>query len=162
MRIAAIAALLATSALVTPLLAQAPAPTAPAAPAAGAPAAPAAPAPAAAPAAGDAAAGERVFAQCRACHQVGETARNLVGPQLNGLFGRTAGTVAGFNYSPAYKTPEVASKVWSPENFTTYIRNPRAVTPNTRMVFAGIRSDNQIADLIAYLKQFGADGKRSQ
>ncbi len=158
MRIAAIAALLATSALVTPLLAQAPAPT-PAPPAA---AAPAAAAPAATPAAGDPAAGERVFAQCRACHQVGETARNLVGPQLNGLFGRTAGSVAGFNYSPAFKTPEVSAKVWSPENFTTYIRNPRAVTPNTRMVFAGIRSDTQIADLIAYLKQFGADGKRTQ
>ena len=153
MRIAAIAALLATSALVTPLLAQAPAPT---------PAAPAAAATPAAPAAGDPAAGERVFAQCRACHQVGETARNLVGPQLNGLFGRTAGSVAGFNYSPAFKTPEVSSKVWSPENFTTYIRNPRAVTPNTRMVFAGIRSDTQIADLISYLKQFGADGKRTQ
>ncbi|MFN4018882.1 MAG: c-type cytochrome [Reyranella sp.] len=151
MRIAAIAALVATSALGTPLLAQAPAPT----PAASAAAAPA-------PAAGDPAAGERVFTQCRACHQVGETARNLVGPQLNGLFGRTAGSVAGFNYSPAYKTPEVSAKVWSPENFTTYIRNPRAVTPGTRMVFAGIRSETQIADLIAYLKQFGTDGKRRQ
>lgn len=156
MRIAAIAALLATSAVVTPLLAQSPTP---------APAPATTPAPAAAataPAAGDAAAGERVFAQCRACHQVGETARNLVGPQLNGLFGRQAGTIQGFNYSPAYKTPEVAAKVWSPENFSTYIRNPRAVTPGTRMVFAGIRSETQIADLIAYLKQFGADGKRSQ
>ncbi|MGQ3355771.1 MAG: c-type cytochrome [Phreatobacter sp.] len=119
-------------------------------------------APAAAPAAGDAAAGERVFAQCRACHQVGETARNLVGPNLNGLFGRQAGSVAGFNYSPAFKTPAVAEKVWSPENFAVYIRNPREVTPGTRMVFAGIRSENQIADLIAYLRQFGADGKRTQ
>jgi cytochrome c len=151
MRIAAIAALLATGTVIGPVLAQAQAP-------APAPAAPAA----AAPREGDPAAGERVFTQCRACHQVGETARNLVGPQLNGLFGRQAGTVQGFNYSPAYKTPEVASKVWSPENFATYIRNPRAVTPGTRMVFAGLRSENQIADLIAYLKQFGADGKRSQ
>ena len=151
MRIAAIAALLATGTVIGPVLAQAQAP-------APAPAAPAA----AAPREGDPAAGERVFTQCRACHQVGETARNLVGPQLNGLFGRQAGTVQGFNYSPAYKTPEVAAKVWSPENFATYIRNPRAVTPGTRMVFAGLRSEHQIADLIAYLKQFGADGKRSQ
>jgi len=112
--------------------------------------------------AGDPAAGERVFAQCRACHQVGETARNVVGPQLNGLFGRKAGSVEGFNYSPAFKTPAVAEKVWSPENFAVYIRNPREVTPGTRMVFAGIRSDNQIADLTAYLRQFGADGKRQQ
>ena len=123
-----------------------------------------APAPAAAPAAGaaDPAAGERIFAQCRACHQVGETARNGVGPNLNGLFGRKAGSVEGFNYSPAFKTPAVAEKVWSPENFAVYIRNPREVTPGTRMVFAGIRSDNQIADLTAYLRQFGADGKRTQ
>ncbi len=112
--------------------------------------------------AGDPAAGERVFAQCRACHQVGETARNGVGPNLNGLFGRKAGSVEGFNYSPAFKTPAVAEKVWSPENFAVYIRNPREVTPGTRMVFAGIRSDNQIADLTAYLRQFAADGKRTQ
>ncbi|AVO43926.1 c-type cytochrome [Phreatobacter cathodiphilus] len=111
--------------------------------------------------AGDAAAGERVFAQCRACHQVGETARNLVGPQLNGLFGRRAGSVAGYNYSPAYKTPEVAEKTWSPENFATYIRDPRAVTPGTRMIFVGLRDDTQIANLTAYLQQFGTDGKKA-
>jgi cytochrome c len=93
---------------------------------------------------------------------VGETTRNLVGPNLNGLFGRKAGSVAGFNYSPAFKTPAVAEKVWSPENFAVYIRNPREVTPGTRMVFAGIRSDNQIADLVAYLRQFDADGNRQQ
>jgi cytochrome c len=149
MRIAVLAAaILATTAAAPLVLAQSPAP---------------APAPVAtAPATGDAAAGERVFAQCRACHQVGETARNTVGPQLNGLFGRQAGTVAGFNYSPAYKTPAVAEKVWSEENFTAYIRDPRSVTPGTRMVFAGLRNDGQIANLIAYLKQFGADGKRTQ
>lgn len=111
-------------------------------------------------AAQDAAAGERVFAQCRACHQVGPTARNGVGPILNGLFGRTAGTREGFNYSDAYKTPAVQSKVWSPENFATYIRDPRGVTPGTRMVFAGIRNDQQIADLTAYLNSFNPDGSR--
>ncbi len=110
----------------------------------------------------DAAAGERVFAQCRACHQVGETARNGVGPQLNGLIGRTAGAVAGYNYSEAYKRPEVASKVWSEENFATYIRDPRSVTPGTRMVFAGLRQDSQVRDLIAFLRQFDASGKRAQ
>ncbi|MGQ3354128.1 MAG: c-type cytochrome [Phreatobacter sp.] len=117
--------------------------------------------PAAAQAAGDAAAGERVFGQCRACHQVGETARNLVGPQLNGLFGRRAGSVPGYNYSPAYKAPAVAEKTWSPENFATYIRDPRTVTPGTRMVFAGLRDEGQIANLVAYLQQFGADGKKA-
>ena len=52
----------------------------------------------------DAAAGEKVFAQCRACHQVGESAKNAVGPPLNGLFGRAAGSVEGYNYSPANRT----------------------------------------------------------
>lgn len=110
----------------------------------------------------DAAAGQRVFAQCRACHQIGPTARNGVGPELNGLIGRTAGTAPGYNYSDAYKRPEVASKVWSEENFTAYIRDPRGVTPGTRMVFAGLRNDQQITDLIAYLKTFAADGKPAQ
>lgn len=149
MRIAIAAALLAT--LTVPAWSQTPA----------APAAAPAPA-AAAPAAGDPAAGERVFAQCRACHQVGPTARNTVGPHLNGMFGRKAGTVQGFNYSPAYQRPEVASKVWDEANFATYIRDPRAVTPGTRMVFQGLRSDAQIANLTAYLKQFNAEGQRSQ
>lgn len=111
--------------------------------------------------AGDPAAGERVFAsQCRACHQLGETARNTVGPQLNGLFGRRAGSVPGFNYSLAYKTPAVAEKVWAEDNFATYIRDPRAVTPGTRMVFLGVRDAAQIANLTAFLRQYGADGKR--
>jgi cytochrome c len=107
----------------------------------------------------DAAAGQRVFAQCRACHQIGETARNGVGPELNGLFGRRAGTAPGYNYSDAYKRPEVTTKVWNEENFSTYIRDPRGVTPGTRMVFAGLHNDQQINDLIAYLKTFGPDGK---
>lgn len=106
----------------------------------------------------DAAAGERVFAQCRTCHQIGETAKNAVGPQLNGLFGRKAGTAAGYSYSNAYKALD---KVWSEENFTVYIKDPRGVTPGTKMVYPGLKDETQIKNLIAYLKQFGADGKRS-
>lgn len=105
--------------------------------------------------AGDPAAGQRVFAQCRACHQVGETARNAVGPQLNGLFGREAGSVEGYAYSAAF---DALDKVWDKENFAVYIRNPRQVTPGTKMVYAGLRNDKQIEDLIAYLDQFNADG----
>ncbi|WP_188914520.1 c-type cytochrome [Salinarimonas ramus] len=103
----------------------------------------------------DATAGQRVFNQCRACHQIGENARNLVGPQLNGLFGREAGSVEGYNYSQAYQALE---KTWDHENFAVYIRDPRGVTPGTKMVYAGLRNDQQIADLIAYLDQFNADG----
>lgn len=103
----------------------------------------------------DAAAGQRVFNQCRACHAVGENARNGVGPNLNGLFGREAGSVEGYTYSAAFQGLD---KVWDHENFDVYIRDPRGVTPGTKMVFAGLRNDQQIADLIAYLDQFNADG----
>lgn len=105
----------------------------------------------------DAAAGERIFNQCRTCHQLGETARNGVGPQLNGLFGRKAGTVAGYSYSNVYKSLD---KVWSVENFTTYIKDPRGVTPGTKMVYPGLKDETQIKNLIAYLQQFDADGKK--
>ncbi len=108
----------------------------------------------------DAAAGERLFNQCRACHQLGETARNGVGPQLNGLFaGRKAGTAAGYTYSNVYKSLD---KIWSEDNFRVYIKDPRGVTPGTKMVYAGMKDDTQISNLIAYLQQFGADGKRTQ
>ena len=106
-------------------------------------------------AAQDAAAGQRVFNQCRACHMVGENARHTVGPHLNGLFGRVAGEIEGYNFSRAF---DDIDKVWDEENFAVYIRNPREVTPGTRMVFAGLRNDQQIADLTAYLKQFNEDG----
>jgi len=104
---------------------------------------------------GDPGAGQRVFNQCRACHQVGENARNAVGPHLNGLFGREAGSVKGYNYSRAF---DDLDKVWDEENFAVYIRNPRQVTPGTKMVFAGLRNDQQIADLTAYLAQFNEEG----
>lgn len=106
----------------------------------------------------DAAAGEKVFLQCRTCHQVGETAKNAVGPALNGLFdNRKAGTAAGYSYSAAYKSLD---KVWSEDNFRVYIKDPRGVTPGTKMVYPGLKDDAQITNLIAYLKQFGPDGKK--
>ena len=105
----------------------------------------------------DAAAGARVFNQCRACHQVGETAKNLIGPKLNGIVGRKAGSIEGFAYSPANKESGVT---WDDATLTEYLRDPKAKMPGTKMVFAGLKSDQQIADLIAFLKQYGADGKQ--
>jgi len=99
----------------------------------------------------DAAAGEKVFALCRACHQVGETAKNGVGPKLNGLFGRKSGMVEGFNYTDANKNSGI---VWDDATFAEYIRDPRKKIPGTKMIFAGIKDDQRIKDLIAYLKQF--------
>jgi cytochrome c len=107
----------------------------------------------------DAAAGERVFAQCRACHQVGETAKNAVGPVLNGLFGRKAGTVEGYNYSPANKN---SGLTWDEATFRDYIKDPRAKIPGTKMIYAGLKDEQRVNDLVAYLKQFDAAGKRTQ
>jgi cytochrome c len=107
----------------------------------------------------DAAAGEKVFLQCRACHQVGETAKNAVGPVLNGLFGRKSGTVAGYNYSQANKDSGIT---WDEAVFAEYIKNPKAKIPGTKMVYAGLKDDKRIADLTAYLKQFDASGKKAQ
>jgi cytochrome c len=105
----------------------------------------------------DAAAGEKVFAQCRACHQVGPTARNLVGPKLNGLFGRKAGTIEGYNYTDANKKSDIT---WDEATFSEYIKNPRAKVPGTKMVYAGLKDEQRIKDLTAYLKQFDASGNK--
>ena len=105
----------------------------------------------------DVAAGERSWNKCRACHQIGEGAKNIVGPQLNGLFGRTAGTVEGYSYSAANKNSGIT---WDEAVFAEYIKDPRAKIPGTKMVFAGIKNDKEIADLTAFLKQFDKDGKK--
>ena len=107
----------------------------------------------------DAAAGERTFALCRACHQVGETAKNALGPHLNGLFGRPAGSVEGYNYSPANKSSGI---VWDEAVFREYIKDPKAKIPGTKMIYAGLKDEQRITDLVAYLKQFDASGKKAQ
>ena len=105
----------------------------------------------------DVAAGEKVFATCKICHQIGETAKNSVGPQLNGVIGRKAGSVPGYAYSPANRD---SGLTWDEATFTSYIQNPQAKVPGTKMVFPGVKDPQQIKDLMAYLKQFGADGKK--
>ena len=105
----------------------------------------------------DVAAGEKSFLKCRACHQIGETAKNAVGPVLNGLIGRKSGSVEGYNYSEANKNSGIT---WDEATFREYIKNPKAKIPGTKMIFAGIPQDAEIDNLIAYLKQFGPDGKK--
>lgn len=105
----------------------------------------------------DATAGEAVFRQCLPCHAVGEDARNKVGPELNGLDGRKAGTAEGYSYSEPNKSSGIT---WDEASFKEYIKNPRARIPGTKMVFAGLKNDKQIDDLWAYLKQFNADGSK--
>jgi cytochrome c len=107
----------------------------------------------------DAAAGEKVFAQCRACHQIGPNAKNTVGPQLNGVIGRKAGTVPGYSYTPANKNSGVT---WDEPTFTTYIQNPQNVIKGTKMSFAGVKDMQRVKDLYAYLKQFDENGAKAQ
>lgn len=108
-------------------------------------------------AAQDVAAGEKSWNKCRACHQVGPTAKNAVGPVLNGLFGRKAGTVPGYNYTDANKNSGIT---WDEASFKEYIVNPRARIPGTKMIFPGIKDEKEIADLTAFLKQFDESGNK--
>ena len=105
----------------------------------------------------DIAAGERAWNKCRACHQIGEGAKNLVGPQMNGLFGRHSGAVEGYSYSAANKNSGIT---WDEAVFAEYIKDPKAKIPGTKMIFAGIKNDKEIADLTAFLKQYDKDGKK--
>lgn len=99
--------------------------------------------------------GEKDFAVCRACHQVGDTAENMLGPQLNGLDGRKAGSVADYPYSEAMKNSGIT---WNAATFKQYIHDPQATVKGTKMPFAGIKDDQKVADLWAYISQFDADG----
>ena len=106
----------------------------------------------------DAAAGEQVFRRlCLPCHDVGPEAKVKLGPPLNGIDGRKAGTFEGYNYSEANKT---SGLTWNEGDFPSYIRAPMQAMPGTRMAFVGIKNDKDITDLWAYLKQFGPDGQK--
>jgi cytochrome c len=100
--------------------------------------------------------GATAFKKCIACHDVGPTAKNKVGPILNGLDGRKSGTIAGFNYSDANKNSNIT---WNEATFLEYIKDPRAKIPNTKMVFVGIKNESEAKNLWDYLKQYDADGK---
>ena len=97
---------------------------------------------------GDAAAGEKTFAQCKACHQAVE-GKNGVGPSLWGIVGRTAGQIPGFSYSAANKGSGV---VWKEETMFEYLEAPQKFMPGTKMAFAGLKKPQDRANVIAYLK----------
>ena len=101
----------------------------------------------------DAAAGQRVFGQCRACHTVEQGGRNGVGPNLHRLFGRRAATVEGFRFSPSMRERAAGGLTWDDETLRAYLRDPKAVVPGGSMAFAGLRNDQQLNDLMAYLRQ---------
>jgi cytochrome c len=101
--------------------------------------------------------GATVFKQCMACHQLGTSARNGIGPVLNGVVGRPAGIYPGYSYSSANKN---SGLVWDEQTLTRYLRAPAELVPGTKMIFFGLKKSQDVADVIAYLKQFDADGKQ--
>jgi len=101
---------------------------------------------------GDATAGANVFKKCAACHNV-ENDKAKIGPSLQGVLGRQPGTVPGFAYSAGMKSYG-EGKVWDETLLRTYLPDPRGLVKGTKMAFAGLKKEQEVTDVIAYLKQF--------
>jgi cytochrome c len=105
----------------------------------------------------DAAKGEKVFKKCKACHAVGDGAKNKVGPQLNDVFGRVAGSIEGFKYSKNMKIAGDEGLVWNDETMHQFLTKPKKMIKKTRMSFAGLKKQKDRDNLIAYLKTFSSE-----
>ena len=103
---------------------------------------------------GDAEKGEKVFKKCKACHAVGDGAKNKVGPALNGIIGATAGEIEGFKYSDAMKEKGAEGMVWDEETLAAFLVKPKDVVPGTKMTFPGLKKEDDVANVIAYLATF--------
>jgi len=103
----------------------------------------------------DAEAGKKLWNKCAPCHAIGPGAKNKVGPELNGVLGRPAASVEGFNYSDALKKSGIT---WDDEHLHKWLENPKALVPGTKMLFPGVKDETQRDDLIAYIESFKADG----
>lgn len=108
---------------------------------------------------GNAAQGEKTAIICRACHQIGPGAHNSVGPVLNGVVGRKAGTYPGYSYSNANKSSGIT---WTVPELQKYLADPQKVVPGTKMIFPGLHDPQKVNDVIAYLEQFGPNGEKKQ
>ena len=104
-------------------------------------------------AAADAAAGEKVFGKCKACHKVDGS--DGTGPHLNGVVGRAVASVAGFAYSDAMVEHAAEAPTWDPAALAAFLANPKGVVPGTKMAFAGLKTPEEQANLIAYLQAQG-------
>ena len=112
-------------------------------------------------AAQDTAAGEKVFAKCKACHAVGEGAKNKVGPELNGIVGRAAGSLPDYKYSKAMEGKGAEGLIWDEASLAAYLADPRGFVKGTKMAFAGLKKPEDLENIIAYLATFAADGSKA-
>mgnify|MGYP001799465018 FL=1 len=100
-------------------------------------------------------AGEKVFKKCKACHEVGDGAKNKSGPHLNDIVGRSIGSADGFNYSKVFKTALDEGRVWDEASLAEFLAQPKAVMKGTKMAFSGLKKDEDLEAITAYLKTFG-------
>lgn len=98
--------------------------------------------------------GKKVFRKCKACHTVGDKARNKIGPILNGIIDNEIASVEGFKYSKAFLAKKEEGFVWTVEVLDTYLAKPRKLIKGSKMSFAGLRKEKDRADVIAYLQTF--------
>ncbi len=106
----------------------------------------------------DAGRGKALYGQCKRCHQVGGGAEHRIGPHLNGVFGRAAGSLEEFRYSPAMKAAGAGGLVWTGATLDAFLSDPRALVPRSRMSFAGLAEPDDRADLLAWLRGFSGAG----
>lgn len=109
---------------------------------------------------GDPAKGEIVFKKCMACHAIGPGAKTKVGPPLNGIAGAKWAHFEGYPYSDDIKNGAAAGKMWDLATLDNYITNPKVLAPKGKMAFAGVKNDEERANLIAFLSQFDAEGNK--
>ena len=103
---------------------------------------------------GDAEKGGKVFKKCKACHQVGDEAKNRVGPVLNGIVGAPAGSIEDFKYSKILIERAEEGLIWTEEELAAFLAKPRSYMKGTKMSFAGLKKEQDQLDVIAYLKGF--------
>lgn len=107
---------------------------------------------------GDPANGEKVFRRCAVCHSLEADGPAKPGPSLHGVIGRTTGTLEGFAFSDALVTAGEAGHVWTPEEISLFIENPKKLMPGTKMAFVGLKKPEERADVIAYIESAGGGG----
>lgn len=103
---------------------------------------------------GDAASGEKVFKKCKACHDIGEGAKDKVGPALTGVAGAELASSGTFKYSDAFLARKAEGVIWTDDELNAFLTKPKEHIPGTKMTFAGLKKPEDRANVIAYLKSF--------